>query len=165
MITKTIVFWAALIIWAPFKTTKLLSCLIPVWHCYIFPSWPLVTLSTNHVKTHMYIHCTQNAFCFFPANINIKHFVQKCSMLSCYLKNPNFIGELFENTWNLQFLITKTRYNIFQLVYWWNIKKIFSKKDSNLGIRLVSILMTSLRAHLSGRGTAENVKRDTPPFY
>lgn len=130
MITKTIVFWAALIIWAPFQTTKLLSCLIPVWHCYIFPSWPLVTLSTIHVKTHMYIHCTQNAFCFFPANINIKHFVQKCTMLSCYLKNPNFIGELFENTWNLQFLITKTRYNIFQLVYWWNIKKKYFQRKT-----------------------------------
>lgn len=116
MITKTIVFWATLMIWAPFKTTKLLSCLNPVWHCYIFSSWPLVTLSTNHVKTHIYIHCTQNAFCFFRP-ISISNFSYK--NILCFLATY----KNFENTWNLQFLMKKTRYNIYQLVYWWNIKK------------------------------------------
>lgn len=163
MITKTIVFWATLIIWGPFKTTNLLfdSCLTLLYFS-LMASCNIVHKPRQN--TYVYTLYTKY-FLFSSANINIKHFVQKCSMLSCYLKKNNFISELFENTWNLQFLITKTRYNIFQLVYWWNIKKIFSKKDSNLGIRLVSILMTSLRAHLSGRGTAENVKHDTPPFY
>lgn len=86
----------------PLRRKKGLSSLLD--SAVFDPSWALVTLSTNHVKIHLYIHCSQNALFFHLAKIHIKHFVQKCT---------NFIGKLFENTPNLQFLITNTRYNIF----------------------------------------------------
>lgn len=120
MITKTIVYWATLIIWAPFKTN-------PVWHCYIFPHG-LLEHCPQTTSKHVCIYIVHTMLFVFFGKYQYQTFRTKMYYAFMLLKKPNFIGELFENTWNLQFLITKTRYNIFQLVYWWNIKKYFQRK-------------------------------------